>query len=142
MGVIASSLFLTTSLDGTLADLDAAGALVVLFKNNWTPVVGDTISALTEANFSGYAAQTIGSWAAAAFSTGKARSTADGNPYLFANSTGVTNNDVYGYAVVNAAKTVLHWAERGAAAPYDLNGAGKSLAINLKYTRGDDPAPD
>lgn len=142
MGVIASSLYLTTTLDADLAALNAAGAKVILFSNNWTPAVGDTISALTEATFSGYSAQTIGAWAASAFSTGKARSTASGNPFTFTNSTGVVNNSIYGYAVVNSAKTVLHFAERGAAAPYDLNGAGKSLAINLKYTRGDDPAPD
>lgn len=142
MGLIVSALDLVADLDNTLAALDAAGALVILFKNNWTPVVGDTISALTEADFSGYVAQTIGTWSGSVFATGKARAVAAGNPFTFANTTGSVGNDVYGYAVVNAAKTFLHWAERGASAPYDLNGAGKSLAINLKRTRGDDPAPD
>lgn len=142
MGLIASSLYLTTTLDAALAALDSGSAKIILFKNNWTPVVGDTISALTEADFSGYAAQTIGAWASSAFSSGKARAAASGNPFTFTNSTGVTGNDIYGYAVVNSAKTVLHFAERGSAAPYDLNGIGNSLAVNLKYTRGDDPSPD
>lgn len=142
MGVIASSLFLTTTLDADLAALDSAGAKLILFKNNWTPAVGDTISALTEADFSGYAAQTIGSWAASSFSSSKARAVASGNPFTFTNSTGVVGNDIYGYAVVNSAKTVLHFAERGGAAPYDLNGILNSIAITLKYTRGDDPSPN
>ncbi len=142
MGVIASALFLTTTLDATLAALSAATAKVRLFKNNWTPAAADTISAATEADFSGYAAQTIGSWSSAAFTSAKARSAASANPFTFTNSTGVTGNSIYGYYVTNSAGTVLHFAERGAAAPYDLTAAGNSIQVALNYTRGDDTLPD
>lgn len=140
-GQVVPSEELVRRLDTYLAARVAAGDVVRLFRNNVTPAIGDTVASYTEANFSGYAAQALPSFSAAAFSTSKARATAT-STLIFTNSTGVTGNTIYGYYVTNSAGTQLRWAHRPDNAPYDLSAAANAVNVLLKYTEGDDPSPD
>lgn len=113
-----------------------AGAYKIgLYKNNWTPAEGDTISAVTPADFSGYSTvglATFSSWASATFST--PRWTVTHADVTWTHNGGGTSNDIYGYYVVDGSGN-LAWAERYASAPVTLSGSGQSFTVSPKFTR-------
>ena len=104
-----------------------------LYSNNYTPVAGSLLANFTEATFSGYAAQTITAWQSPITVSGRAQLTASAL-YTFTKSTGAVGNNIYGYYVTDSTGTTLKWAERDAAAPIDMNTAGKKYTILPTYT--------
>lgn len=116
------------SLDTLAAALNAGTAKLRLFKNNHTPDEADDISDYTEADFSGYAAATIGAWNAATYAGGLANVEAT-TAQTFTNSTGAVGNDVYGYYVTDSAGTVLYYAQRANSPPLSLQLAGEAVTI-------------
>jgi hypothetical protein len=112
---------------------NSGGVKLRLFKNNHTPVEGDTIGNYTEADFSGYAAVAIGPWNAATYSSGSASASATSSQ-TFTNSTGAVGNDIYGYYVTDAGNTTLYFAQIASTVPIDMNTALQSLTVQPVYT--------
>lgn len=81
-----------------------------LFKNNHTPVNGDTAAAYTEADFSGYSGFQALTWAAAVIN-GSVQGEIDATQVTWTHNGGATSNTVYGIYVTDAAD-VLTYAER------------------------------
>src|SRR5262249_55420012 len=104
-----------------------------LTKTDITPASGDTASTYTahEADFSGYARQTITTWGASTTVSGRATATA--TALTWTNSTGATGNNVYTYFVLDGSGNLL-WAERDATAPIDMGSAGRSYTITPTLT--------
>lgn len=102
-----------------------------LFQNNYTPIATTVIADFTEANFSGYASQLMGS--------GTVSGPDGSNRWVltFAQRTwtksGATGNSIYGYWVEQATPTAM-WAERFAAAPIDMNTDGNSIVMTPLVT--------
>lgn len=103
--------YLSTNLFGTLK--------VRLFKNNLTVVAGTVLADLTEANYSGYAAQTAAGWSAAAIVSGAGSTTGTPLTFATANPTTITNN-IYGAYITDAGNTILYWAQNDANAPIPM----------------------
>lgn len=99
----------------------AENLVLKLFKNNWTPAEGDTESAATEADFTGYSAKTLtgASWTV----TPGAPSVATYAQQEFASTADQTAQTIYGWYLVQATSGKLMWAERFAASgEVSLNG--------------------
>jgi hypothetical protein len=124
---------LLKTLDDQLAAFVSDGYQWGLYKNNWTPANGDTISAVTPCDFSGYAGlQNFAAWNAATWVSPRAE--ADADDVVWTHNGGGTSNDVYGYYVVDGSGN-LAWGERNAAAPVTISGAGQTYTVKPKYTR-------
>lgn len=105
-----------------------------LYQNDWTPAVGDTISAVTAADFGGYSGvQSLASWdtGGIVFTTPRAVVL---HPYKTWTADGSTTNTIYGY-YVQTVGGVLMWAERR-----DLGGIligvvnGQTYSVVPKFT--------
>ena len=87
-----------------------------LFKNDWTPVVGDTISAVTPCDFGGYTGTIVlDSWDTGGLSFVDPRAVVL-HPFVTWTADGTTTNNVYGY-YVQTTGGVLLWAERRVDSP-------------------------
>ncbi len=102
-----------------------------LFKNNYTPVAGTTLAALTEADFNGYVAKALTNWTSPTPVASRAQTQAD--PVNWTKGVGGTGNSIYGYYVIDNAGNLL-WAERDPNAPIDMNTDGKQYLILPRYT--------
>lgn len=86
-----------------------------LFKNNWTPAVGDDETDATEADFTGYSAKTL---------TGASWTSTPGNPseisyamQEFISSANQTAQNVYGWYITQATSGKAICADRFTGAP-------------------------
>jgi hypothetical protein len=104
---------------------------IKLFKSNTTPAAGDTAGTYTEADFPGYASQTITTWGAATIASSVATSTAEQKTFT-RSSTGTVQN-IYGYFVLDSGGNLL-WAERDPSAPIALTNSGDAYLVTPKFT--------
>jgi len=113
-------------------------ATIHLFKNNFVPVEAQVLADFVEADFDGYAAQTLAAWGTVALNV-------DGDaqmvhtPIVWTHDGGATGCDVYGYYVVDAAGLVLLWAERNAAGPVLMDTLNQVYSVVPKLILGDMP---
>lgn len=107
-------------------------AKIKLYKNDITPDETSELADFTEANFSGYAEQTLVPDGTAAIVDGKAQQSFD--DAVFSHDGGATPNDIFGYFVVDSTETDLLWAERYASAPATLNGSGQTYTVEPVLT--------
>lgn len=121
---------LTTFLDqirtGTLNT-----AKVRLYKNNRTPTQADTPANYTEADFSGYAAQTP-TWVAATITSDIAKITC--GTLTFTHSAGATDNSLYGWFLTDSGNTVLYAAQIDPHAPFTMSGNGTTYQLTPSIT--------
>lgn len=84
-----------------------------LFKNNYTPVPGESLGSYTEADFTGYAAATIDktAWGSSSVSAHIASITNSVLSTFTAGSGMVGTQDIYGYYVLDGS-SALAWGER------------------------------
>lgn len=92
--------------------LDRRDRVYHLYQNNYTPTDSSVLSDFVEANFTGYAAQTV-----AATAWNNATTDASGNTCATAadlvwTNTGTTSQTIYGYYVTDTGGTILEWCER------------------------------
>lgn len=106
-----------------------------LFKSNTTPTTSTVIGDFTEADFPGYAAVDIITWAAATVAAHVATIAAALRTFT-RSTTGAVQN-IYGYYVTNNANTILWWSERDPNAPIPLTNAGDSYTITPQLTDQD-----
>jgi len=124
---------LLKTLDGQTGLFGSGPYKIGLYKNNWTPANEDTISAVTPADFSGYSGlQNLNAWSSATWIT--PRATAAHAAVSWTHNGGGTNNDIYGYYVVDGAGN-LAWAERYSGAPVTMNTNGQVYQVTPQYTR-------
>ena len=104
-----------------------------LFKNNITPVEGDTEAGYTEADFTGYAsvALTPGTWT----TTSGAPSDVTYSQVVFTSSAGAQNQNVYGYYIIQTSSGKLVAAERFADGPYNIVNNGDQIKVTPKITQ-------
>ncbi len=107
-----------------------------LYKSAKTPSAGDVIGDYTaiEANFNGYAAQTIVFPSAAAMVGAVASMTA--TAITWTKGVGGTGNDIYGWFLADAAGATLIAAGDDANAPIDMNTNGRTYTVTLTETLG------
>lgn len=104
-----------------------------LYKNNITPAAGDVAGTYTEADFTGYAAVTLG---------GAGWTVTPGDPSLaaFAQQTFLSSADqavqqIYGYFLVGAVDGVIRWVERFPAGPYPVSNLNDAIKVTPKITQ-------
>lgn len=118
----------------TKANVDAYE--VGLYKNDWTPVVGDTIAAVTPADFGGYSGRIVlNAWdtGGIVFTTPRAIVL---HPFVTWTADGTSTNDIYGYYVTTGGGVLL-WAERRVDAPIPAvmgTVAGQTYSVIPKMT--------
>jgi hypothetical protein len=84
-----------------------------LYKNDWTPALNDDITAVTPADFGGYAGeQDLDSWDVGGIAFVDPRYVMT-HPNITWTANGASTNTVYGYYVTSNAGVLL-WAERRA----------------------------
>ncbi len=116
MSVIVPKTARTGMLDD-IKDGRLQGASLCLFRNNLTPDANTVLGDLTEANFSGYARQTLSAWPNSALSGAIARTTHPDKTFL--HSGGGVDNDIYGYYVLDSGGGLLY-ADRNATGPVSI----------------------
>ncbi len=101
-----------------------------LYKSNTTPISTTVLTDLTEADFVGYAAQTIvkTNWTTPT-NDGAGRAISNNLLFNFAATSGATPNDIYGYYVTNTGSTIIYWCERFTGAPIPMSTTGATLSI-------------
>lgn len=102
-----------------------------LFKNDHVPAVDDVNANYTEANFSGYAAEALGTWNAA-FLNGDDKGEIDADPIAFVHNGGGTSNTIYGAYVVDDNGDVIY-AERFEA-PRVMSSNGDTITYTPRLT--------
>lgn len=108
------------------------GGKIHLFKNNFTPSPTMAIGDLTEADFTGYAASSAVTWAAAAYlPDGTAVVVGDSKTFQVG-ATPTILNTVYGWYLTDAAGTTLIFARRFDT-PVVLSAAHQILTILPAY---------
>jgi hypothetical protein len=115
--------------DNLAAWLSGLGTLTLhLAKNSVTITQASILTDFTDANFSGYAAQTIGTWGAPVYDATNHRYTSAAPALTFLNTTGSVGNSIYAVYVTNAAGHLLYAEEvtGGPATPVDMTTAGKA----------------
>jgi len=122
--------------DGTLKTMDALRAAflpslaIALYRNDYIPVAASVLADFTEANFPGYAPQSI-STPNPAFLNGGMAAEVDADLVTFTQTAGPAQV-VYGYFVYDAALVVV--AAQRFPAPVNMTGAGASLDVGVKFT--------
>lgn len=107
--------------------LNNQGSKVMLFKNDWVEDCVPLIADLTEANFDGYARQTVGTWLGPFWASPVASTSA---PLVtFTCTGGGTPNTIYGYGLVSIADGLLLWAEKNPAGPVTISAAGQVYVV-------------
>lgn len=106
-------------------------ATIKLFQNNYIPVAGTVIGDLTEATFSGYAAQALAGGAVSGMLDASGRAVAQWNAVTFTKA-GATGNTIYGYYVIDGSGNLL-WAERFDSS-IAMNTDGAFIQLTPKFT--------
>lgn len=130
MALVIPSEELQRQLNSILTYLGATDKLR-LYQNNHTPVVGDDVSAYTEADFAGYAAITLNAWGGVSYAGGVARILETLRLWTY---TGTPTNDIYGYYITNNSGSQLRWAELATGGPFTLDTVGMVVAMQPQYT--------
>lgn len=96
------------------SDAGAEDLTLKLFKSNTTPAETDTAGTYTEADFTGYSAETLtssqsGSTWEVPTTSGSTRSDYQ-TPLVW--TCGATGNTIYGYFVIGATSGILYFSER------------------------------
>lgn len=119
-------------LKAILAHTAGLNQTLKLYKSNTTPAETDVAGTYTEADFTGYAsaALTGASWS---FTPG-APSEASYAQQTFTSSADQTQQDIYGYFVVQQTSGTLLWAERFPAGPYPIANNGDNIGVTPKIT--------
>lgn len=102
-----------------------------LFKNDVTPTVATILANLTVADFSGYANATL-AWGTP-FINGSDKGEIDATQLTWTHNGGGTSNTIYGFYVVNAAETILIYAERFPA-PILMGTSGAEIKYTPRFT--------
>lgn len=114
-----------------LLDLITSGlgsdVLLHLYAADHEPAAGDTPASFVEADYSGYAPQSVTTWTAAQTVGGV--TTAVGEQLTFTVGPGGVGNDVFGYYATDSTGTVLLWAERDPQAPVDMQTEGREYIV-------------
>lgn len=118
-------------LTDNVAGLATAGAKVRLFSNNFTVADATVIGDFTQATFTGYAAQALGSGTVAGSNT-SGRATASW-PQQTYTCTGGSSQIIYGYYVTDTAGTTLYFGENFAT-PVTLSNGGAPLLLTPRLT--------
>jgi hypothetical protein len=119
----------TGLVDNITAWLTGLGTLTLhLARNNVTITRASVLTDFTEANFSGYAAQTIGAWGTPVYDATNHRYNSSAPPLTFLNSTGSVGNSIYAVYITNVAGHLVYAEEvtGGPATPVDMTTAGKA----------------
>lgn len=110
------------------------GTKVMLFKNNATITKTILLADLTPADYTGYAAQTTGTFGAPYVGTdGLEKVAAPG--LQFQPDDGVTPNTIYGYGITNTAGTALIAAKKFDA-PIVLTDENNAVVFQPEYAYG------
>src|SRR5919204_2712033 len=108
--------------------LTGLGSLTIkLAKNNVTITRATVIGDLTEANFSGYASQSIGAWGAPVYDAANHRYSSTAPTNTWTNSTGVVGNTIYAVYVVDSSGNLIfvEAARDSSGNPIDMTIAGR-----------------
>lgn len=106
---------------------------VKLYKANVTPGPGTLLAALTEADFSGYAAQDLTTPTVEPDLDGNNRGVLAFDEVAFEHNGGGTGNDIYGYFAVDDAGDLL-WAERFGDAPRSVTADPDEVRFTPRIT--------
>ncbi len=104
------------------------GALVHLYKNNFTPVAAMLLGSFTECDFTGYAASSAVVWNTPGFLPSGAAVVTGDNKQFVVGTTPTVLNTVYGYYLTDGAGTTLLFA-RLFNAPIVLSAAGQIVDL-------------
>jgi hypothetical protein len=97
--------------ENDLLNLIKAGTFSLrLFRNNHTPAAASVLADFTEANYSGYSAQTLSYGTPATNGSGQGQMTA--TIINFDHNGGATSNTIYGYYLVNTGTSKVVKAEK------------------------------
>jgi len=118
-----AAVLLEKGLDGLTATVD-----LHLYQNDMAPSPSSVLGDFTEADYDGYAEETItpGTWAV--FLQGISQAVAVGPGIVFSPTGATTPNVVYGYYVTDNTNTRLLWAERFAE-PKVMNGVTTGFTL-------------
>lgn len=111
------------------AFINGIGTLTIhLAKNNVVITRGSLITDFVEANFSGYAAQVIGTFGAPVYDATNHRYTITAPPATFQNSTGAVGNSIYAIYVTDASGHLIFAEEvvGGPSTPVDMTTSGRT----------------
>jgi hypothetical protein len=89
-----------------------AAVAVHLYQNDFAPAPGTVLADFTEADYSGYAAQTVTPATWPVFFQGISQVVAVGPGLVFTPTASTIANVIYGYYVTDSGGTRLLWAER------------------------------
>lgn len=108
------------------------GGTLHLFKNNYTPVDGSVIGDFTEADFDGYAPQTVTGWLAA-YTNGSGKAETAAGVWTWWKTAGATSNTIYGwfYKDVNGD---LYDCERNPGGGVLINTDGQFFSVDMFKT--------
>lgn len=104
-----------------------------LFKNDKLPAATDVASDYLEADFSGYARQSLSDLGGVS-NVGGVSQISTGT-HTFAHNGGPNQNPIYGWYAVSPTG-VLIAVSRNGSAPIVLNGAGQSYSVQATFTDG------
>jgi hypothetical protein len=123
-------------IDALAALLSGYGTLTLhLAQNNVSITRATVLTDFTEANFSGYVAQNIGTWATPALDSVNHRSYAAAPALSFQNTTGAVGNSIYAVYATNAAGHLVYAEEvaGGPSVPVDMTTSGKTFVYTPTY---------
>jgi len=110
-----------------------------LYKNDWTPIVGNTISDVLPADFGGYSGlQSLDSWDTGGITFSSPRAIVT-HPYKTWTADGSTTNTIYGYYVVTSGGVLL-WAQRRSTGGISIGVVpGQTYSVIPRYTFRPEP---
>ena len=118
-----------------------SGLYVALFQNNLTPLHTNVLSAFTECNFAGYAAVVFPTFGTAFFD-GTTQLWTITAPVITYTSTDSSNQNVYGYVVINAstiaAATEWYFAQNAPSPPVIIGPTAPVLGLIPSFVYTDD----
>ncbi|SRR6266567_2011054 len=104
------------------------GALTIkLAKNNVTITRATVLGDFVEANFSGYASQSVGAWGSPVYDAANHRYSITAPTNQWTNSTGAVGNTIYAIYVVDSSGNLIYCeaARDASSAPIDMTVAGR-----------------
>lgn len=118
---------------GELSQDGAANWRIVLFQNDYDPLIDSEWADLDEADFDGYARATpaFGAWGVAGDTA-----SSEADAVQFIHDGGGTPNDVYGWALIDIAPATPElWAlDRFSGAPLRMEFNGDTIVVQLTET--------